>query len=108
MNSRKSKKQKALEKDLAGRMIKVMQYALVNSGNIETYADFAKAIGAHPTRISAWSKGKHHPTAWNMHNAHVKFGIDINWLLTGKGKMISDKEDQLTKIERMIKQLSKK
>jgi len=52
---------------------------------------FAKELGAGGrTTISQWERGISFPSANILKTIHEKFGIDINWLLTGEGDMEGD------------------
>ena len=48
---------------------------------------FASSIGVSINTISNWERGVAHPPADKLALIREKYGIDLNWLLTGEGLM---------------------
>lgn len=58
--------------------------------------DIAKAIGMQQAQYSTYERGDNRPSIDVLEKLVVKFNININYLLTGKGSMfITDQEKPL-------------
>lgn len=50
-------------------------------------AKFAAELGVSRNTISAWERGLNYPPADSLAIIYEKFGVSIEWLVTGKGGM---------------------
>jgi len=55
--------------------------------------NFANMIGAKPSNIDSWINRGSFPSQEHLKNFREKLGININWLLTGKGPMYMEDRD---------------
>ena len=99
-------KSKALEtttiqSDLRKRFLKFMK-DVIAKGVASNKSDFAQMIGTTISRISEWEKGKGYPKEYNIEAAVVGFGLNANWLYSGRGDMYAQCDKQLDRIERLL------
>ncbi len=60
---------------------------------------FATEIGSSRNTISLWERGKNFPPADVLGVIHNKFGISVEWIVTGKGSVKAHSEDGIFFIE---------
>ena len=57
-------------------------------------AEFGKRIGSSQRAVQGWEAGESAPGANFLERIHRVFGVDIHWLLTGKGNPYIKDKDQ--------------
>lgn len=55
-----------------------------------TQNDFGHKIGCDQATVSKMEKGELNLTLKHIHNIHIEYGINLNWLVSGTGKMKED------------------
>lgn len=79
--------------------------------DIQTQADFADAIGVHPTAISSMMAGRRHVTVEQLVMLCTRFKVSGTYLLLGKGDMFmpgSRIDSSAAKIESRLRDLVEK
>ena len=56
----------------------------------ETRQDFARSLNISKDALALYERGENAPAAPVLATYHDRFGIDLNWLLTGLGEMFAD------------------
>ena len=59
-----------------------------------TQREFGRRIGVMDTVIRRWEKGEFEPTSEKLRAIANEFGVNLNWLLLGKGNMFLNGEEQ--------------
>ena len=54
----------------------------------KTQQQLADELGIYQSTITNFEKGKTFPNLKYLFHVHEKYGLDITWLITGKGEMI--------------------
>ncbi|MCY1705522.1 helix-turn-helix domain-containing protein [Pannonibacter sp. SL95] len=52
--------------------------------------DFARTLAVSKDALALYERGENVPAANVLAEYRIKFGVDINWLLTGEGEMFAD------------------
>lgn len=87
-----SSKKIEITKDFSIRLNEIMEYLLFNK---RQQGKFAKTIGVSPSYFSEVLNSKAGPSFNLLFGIAKEFsGINLNWLLTGEGKMISRLETE--------------
>ncbi len=73
--------------DLSSRFIEAMEYIISNK-MASNSADFAAKVGVSTSMITEIKKGRSNVGTKALQNIVLKFGVDGNWLLTGKGDIL--------------------
>jgi len=55
-----------------------------------TQSIFSENLGVKQRTISNWEEGRNEPNMDILAQLHTKWNINIDWLLTGKGSMVTD------------------
>ncbi|OGI02594.1 MAG: hypothetical protein A2104_10435 [Candidatus Melainabacteria bacterium GWF2_32_7] len=58
--------------------------------------EFAKTLGISQKTISYWEQGRNEPQIETLRVLSDKFGINLHWLITGKGEFLVEKEEILS------------
>ncbi len=76
------------ERDINQRVIEFIEYRKFK------YSDVAKILGVANQRIEQWKKNERPIGPEYLQTLCLKFiDLNANWLLTGKGKMLNDAEE---------------
>jgi transcriptional regulator with XRE-family HTH domain len=60
-----------------------LRAAIDDSGR--TQGEVAEEVGAHPNQVSQWVNGRGKPDSRHLINLANALGVDLNWLLLGRG-----------------------
>lgn len=79
------------KKEVSNRFVEAYE-RLLTDGIVTSKKDFASNVGVSPSMITEISKGRSSVGTSAIQNIVLLYNISGDWLLTGKGKMIKDKE----------------
>ena len=72
-----------------------------------TGAEFAKELETHQSVVSSIESGQREQSKNILINLHLKFGVDINWLLTGSTNLQIDEKENLRNQQNSVILLSR-
>lgn len=84
--------------DIRTRFLEVYSH-LLKVGLTTGYKDFAFKISVSPSMITEISKGRSNVGTTAIQNTVLSFPISADWLLTGRGSMLCNEQEQLQPIE---------
>ena len=70
-------------------------------------AELARAIKVEPARITEWKKGVKEAYARQVLSAAEFLGVSMDWLMTGEGSELPDRETDLGDGDRLLLQTAK-
>lgn len=79
--------------ELSVRFLKVLEY-LINGKYVSDNKDFASKISVSASLITEISKGRSNVGLTAIQNTVLVFPIDSDWLLTGRGCMLCNSEEE--------------
>jgi len=77
-----SKEKTSIKKDVGVRFSRFRKQ--IN----KTQQQLADELGIYQSTITSFEKGKTFPNLKYLFHVHEKYGLDITWLITGKGDML--------------------
>lgn len=81
-------KKSRFSENFSQRLLSVIKHAGLKK------SQFAKDIGVSPSNLSDWLSGRYNPNGVVLFRISEKFSININWLMTGEGDMIAEKNEK--------------
>ena len=79
--------------DVTNRFIELYHF-LLNENNLKDQKDFASKIGVSGSMITEIVKGRSNVGVKAIQNTVLSFGVNSDWLFTGKGEMLLGRNEE--------------